>query len=289
LYPDIPEAKYRAWPYPSQSQLSWFRDPDLCELDIQYRLEHPTEQTDAMQLGHWIEAAVDGLPFGREVQKLPPEIKARRGAAWQEFSAANPGIEWLPTSEYAKHGERVDLAEACAASVKANPMASALLAGAERQVSFVWDAEFIGATGENVKHRVKGRLDYLKENVDLISDLKSSSRGGQRSVGAQAWGSAWDIQSALYTDAISSLRGKSFGFCFIVVRTSPPFPVSIYNGHNTAEEAGRMLSIGRSWYQRALEQLAACRETGRWRSFVEPFNFSDPESVLDFQYPPWAG
>lgn len=281
IYPGVPDAEYRAWPYPSQSQLSMFRDPDLCELEVKDRLENPPEQNDGMRLGCDVEAALDGLAIRPNVQCLPDEIKVRRGKAWDEFREAHPGVEWLPKSEYKEVGEYVTQVESIVASIKRHDIAMRLIGGAQRQVSFVWDAKFIGQTGEEVAHRVKGRLDYWRPGV--IADLKTTSYGGQRRVGQWAWWHGWDIQAAMYTDAMRELTGQEQSFYFVVVRTARPFVVTIYNGHNSTNAAGEFLQIGRSAYQVFLEQLAECRRTGVWHGYYEPTN---PDSrVLDIQMP----
>lgn len=286
IYYDIDEAVYRSWPLVCQSDLSLFRDQDLCEEEIKYALENPKAPSDEMQLGTMLERAVDGLPIRPDVQQLPPEIKARRGAAWLEFQRQHPGVEFLPPGEFARVQEQIDMAKAMAGKVHAHPHFEKLIAGAARQVSLVADLKFIGAGGAEVTHRVKCRLDYWKESSRTISDLKSSRHGSQKRVGGAAWDYAFDIQSAVYTDAMQSLIGESVRFYFIVCRTIRPHVVTVYNGHNSTEMAGHYLAMGRSAYQIYLEQLAECRETGVWRGYYSP---DAPDSkVLDMYIPSWA-
>jgi hypothetical protein len=287
IYPHIPDADYRAWPYPSYSLLSNFRDEDKCELEIAYAIEHPDEQTEEMSLGNMVEQAIDNPnAVGGDTKVLPPEIKARRGAVWQAFQAANPGIEWLPPSEYAKHGERVQVARDMAASVKEHKIARVMLDGAERQVSFVCDLEFVGASGQPVTHRVKGRVDYLQRDDGCIVDLKTCAFGNPRKVGARMWQYAYDVQSALYTDCMTKLLGREMEFFFVFVRSVKPYVVTPYNGHNTTEMAGHFLTLGRAAYQVYLEQLAECRMTGVWHGYRSPDSPDSP--ILDVYLPAWA-
>ena len=159
IYYDVADSVYRQWSAYSQSEIKHFRDPDLCELEIKHKLEHPPEASDEMRLGQLVEAAVDGLDIDGGVKQLPPEIKARRGAAWQEFQKANPGVEFLPAGEFAKHRESIVIAQAMAANIHTNPYAEKLIKGAKRQVSFIADYTFTGPEGTPVTYRGKGRLD----------------------------------------------------------------------------------------------------------------------------------
>lgn len=292
IFYDVPMEVYRAWPYPSQSQLRYWRDEELCELEIKHLLEAPDSQTEAMRLGCFYERAVDGLEISPDVQLLPPEIKARRGAAWEELRDNNPGVTFLPPSEYSTLKEQIEIAQSMAQATHAHPLAEKLLAGAKRQVSFVWDATFVGQSGEMVTHRVKGRLDYWQDKPigkmpKVIVDLKSTSAGGQRSIGRTAWQNGYDIQAALYTDAMRDLlKDPEIGFYFIFCRTKAPYVVSVYNGQNTAEMADQLLMMGRGHYQIALEKLGECRRTGNWRGYVD---LAAPDSmVLDMMLPNWA-
>jgi hypothetical protein len=286
IYRDVPEAEYRAWPLPSYSTLAKFRDEDMCELEIKYAIENPPESTAAMNLGNMVERAVDGLDISPDIKKLPPEIKARRGVAWDEFQKQNPGIEYLPPSEFSKHESTIEVAKAIGESVRQNDFVELLLTSAERQVSFVCDLEFKGDTGELVTHRVKGRADYVNFDTGEIADLKTTAFGNPRRVGAYFWQKAYDVQSALYTDCLTKLTGREMAFYFIVARTAKPYVVTIYNGHNTTEMAGHYLSIGRNAYQMYLEQLRECVTTNTWRGYYSP---DAPESrVLDIYLPTWA-
>jgi hypothetical protein len=287
IYFDVPEAEYRKWPHPSQSTLGMFRDADLCEKEIKYAIEHGGEDTDQMALGRMFEIAVNGGDPRGTMRLLPPEIKQRRGVAWEELRDANPGIDFLPKSEYDKRTESCKIAEAMAAQVHSDPVSEKLISGSKAGVAFVADLKFVGQSGQEVTHRVKGLLDYWNEPLGAIADLKSTSMGGQRSVGASFWRYGYDIQSALYTDAMRLLTGRDdLEFYFIFCRTVAPYVVTVYNGHNSTEMAGHVLSLGRAWYQVALERLAECRRTGVWNGYQSP---DAPEAkVLDIMLPSWA-
>lgn len=288
IYFDVPDAEYRAWPYVSQSTLGMFRDPDLCELEIRHRIEHPQEPTESMTLGLTVETALhDPSALGACIKQLPPEIKARRGAAYEALKEQNPGVEFLPRVEYEKRTAMFSQARAMAASIQSHDLAARLMDGARRQAAFVWDAEFVGESGKPVVHRVKGLLDYWNEELGAIADLKCLSAGGQRSVGRHVWQYAYDVQSALYTDAMRSLTKRAdLEFYFIVCRSIPPYVVTLYSGHNTTEMAGHLLAIGRSAYQIYLERLAECNRTGQWNGYTSPD--APGARVLDVQLPPWA-
>jgi len=286
IYYDVPDAEYRTWNLPSQSTLSMFRNRDLCELDVHYRLINPIESTPQMQLGNQLELAVDDPDnIGGNIQPLPKEIKARRGLAWETFREQNPDITYLPKTDWDKHKVQVEQLKAMATQV--NLVAGALLKDAKRQVSFVADMVFVGEDGNNATHRVKGRLDYLDESEKLILDLKSTFAGGPRAVGRSMWTFGYDIQSALYTDAMEQLLDTELKFLFVVCRTSAPYPVTVYDGHNTTEMAGQFRDIGRRSYQIYLERLAECVGQNRWRGYYSP---TDPDDlILDIELPSWAG
>jgi hypothetical protein len=287
LYTDVPDEEYRAWPYPSYSTLKHFRDDSMCEEEIKFAIDNPPDPSEAMRLGTMVELAIDDPDsFCKNVLPLPPEIKVRRGSAWQELQKANPDITYLPSSEYKKHKDSLQQARDMAESVRNCELAAKLINKAERQVSFVCDLEFADAMGELVKHRVKGRCDYLNRSAGIVPDLKTSTFGGQRSVGIQIWKLGYDIQSALYTDCVSLLLNKPIRFYFIFVRSVKPYVVTVYNAHNTSEMAGNLLAIGRGWYQIALERYANCVRTGVWRGYFSPDN--EESRVLDPILPGYA-
>ncbi len=295
VYADVSEDEYRQWPYPSYSLLSLFRDEDKCELEVKHTIENPKDPTEQMALGTMVETAIDEPKLlGKGVEPLPPEIKVRRGTAWEEFKKLNPDTIFLPKSEYKKHESQIVQALDMGAKVLQEPLAQRIITRSERQVSFVCDLEFVGQAGELVTHRVKGRADYLDRGGHIfkdfdggtIGDLKTSAFGNPRRVGASWWGFAYDVQSALYTDCLAQLLDKEMRFYFIAVRSIPPYVVTIYNGHNSTEMALDFLNRGRRAYQCYLEQLAECKRTGVWRGY---YTLDAPEKkVLDIQIPGYA-
>jgi hypothetical protein len=276
IYYDVPDAEYRAWPYVSQSTLGLFRDPDLCQLEIKDRIEHPRGPTDEMELGTLFERTVNGEDVQGNVKLLPPEIKARRGAAWNALHDDDPSINWLPKSEFDKHMESIVVARAMAEHVHAHPFAGKVIAGATKSVAFVADLTFDGQSGQPVTHRVKGLLDYWNEEYGVIADLKSTVAGGPRSIGRSIHKYAYDIQSAVYTDAMRQLTGRDdIEFVFLFCRTIRPYVVSPYHGHHTASNDGELLAIGRIYYQKCLEEYAECVRSGVWKSYHD----SDPDGA----------
>ncbi len=276
IYFDVPDADYRAWPYVSQSTLGMFRDPDLCQLEIKDRIDHPRGPTDEMELGTLFERTVNGEDVQGNVTLLPPTIKARRGAAWDELQAQNPGVKYLPKGEFDKYMESVLIARAMAAKVHEHPWAGPVIAASKRSVAFVCDLEFVGVSGKPAVHRVKGLMDYWMEKHGVIADLKSTVAGGPRSIGRSIAKYGYDIQSALYTDAMRKLTGRDdVEFVFIFCRTIRPYVVSTYHGHNTASNDGELLATGRVYYQKCLEEYAECVRTGIWKTYHD----SDPDGV----------
>jgi len=86
---------------------------------------------------------------------------------------------------------------------------------------------------------------------------------------------------------MEQLLGKELGFLFVVCRTSPPYPVTVYDGHNTTEMAGQFRDIGRRSYQIYLERLAECVRDNKWRGYYSPVDPTD--TILDIELPSWAG
>ena len=122
IYYDVPFKEYLLWEYPGGSTLKKFRNDDMCELEIKHDLDNPRPPTSAMNLGTMVENAVDGHEISPEIQQLPAAIKKRSGVAWQEFSKENPGVTYLPLSEFKKHGDSIQVATDMTLSVSARDL-----------------------------------------------------------------------------------------------------------------------------------------------------------------------
>lgn len=292
VYYGVPDAEYRAWPYVSQSVLSMFGDPEVCEDDIRDYIENPPEPSKYMQLGLDVERAVDGWDPMENVHILPEHIKQRRGKAWEDLQLSNPGVMFLPPSEYVERTDEADRILAMAAKITEDEDVAKLLTNAARQVSFVWDVELDLLEGQKATIRTKGRLDYLLlgtvngERRARISDLKCMSKIGRFSIGSWALKHEWRVQSALYSDAIEALLGRRSQFYFIVCRTTGKPQVAIYNGHNSNDIPDHYRDQGRQAYRTYLEQYHECATTGVWHGYRG--RDVEKHRIQDMWTPTWA-
>ncbi|MBC7238170.1 MAG: PD-(D/E)XK nuclease-like domain-containing protein, partial [Chloroflexi bacterium] len=111
----------------------------------------------------------------------------------------------------------------------------------------------------------KIRPDFLSMNgageICAIVDVKTANHAGIEEFSRATAGYGYDVQAALYSDAISSVLGRQVPFFFLVIENAAPYSVALYKASNALLEAGRKR------YRAALEMLSWCRQTDCWPGY----------------------
>jgi hypothetical protein len=218
---DIQESLYRSDLGLNQSLLKAFgraKSP----LHFQWEKDHPKEETDALRIGRFVDAAVLGkagsLSLNDHFSVYTGAV--RRGKEWESFKEIHAGKTILNESE----SERAVIA---AAAVALHQDAQLIFTVCARQVAVVAELPSIG--------RVKGLIDLLPDKtrcdpllLAYIFDLKTSSDASPEGFARSCYDFGYDIQAALYMDALNACGVPVKNFGFIVVENKPPHAIKIH-------------------------------------------------------------
>lgn len=232
---------------------------DSSPLHYRYALEHPREDTDALQFGRAVHCLI-----------LEPDLYRERYAVWAGADRrTRAGKEqWLAFED--ELGDRTvlscdtaDAAHAAASAVLDAPGVRDLLLGASVEHTIQW-------TDPVTRIDCKGRLDAITADGRVL-DIKTTRHLLPRRFASAAAALRYHGQLAFYHDGAGCTDSNAP--VIIAVESQPPHDVAIY-------DCGLWLVPGRALYRRLLDRLAECRRADKWPGMVpEPM-------VLDL--PAWA-
>ena len=159
-----------------------------------------------------------------------------------------------------------------ARSVRRHPLASAILAEGEAEVSYYWRDPGTGVT-------CRARVDWLVPGKALV-DIKTVGRvGGSEpsSFGRQCAQLDYPLQAAHYIDGWEAVTGERLPFIHLVVETEAPHFVLVGQLFDDAIDAGR------ARMRRALTEYAERESAGDWPAF------DHPNDIADIPVPGWYG
>lgn len=121
----------------------------------------------------------------------------------------------------------------------------------------------------------KARLDWLRDDLAAIDDLKSTgvSANPEQWCRKTMWSVGADVQAAFYMRGVEAVTGRRPEFRFCVVETQPPYAVSVVAmGPAVLELAGKKID----W---ALDLWRKCLERDEWPAY--------PAQVAYAELPAW--
>ena len=282
IYYDMSEEDYRALPFANYSNIKI-----LCKggTPAHYKaaVDGGEKVSKAMQFGKFAHIAILEPERIKTFQPLPPTVKTRKGKDYDQLCLDNPDITYHSPSEWREVVKHIESAWHVQQSVLSNPRIVAILEQAKSEVVLIW-------TDIDTQVRCKARLDLLSSE---IADLKTTSYSVSYQVGRCGYKLGYHIQSAFYTDGHTTASGgilsDPFKFSFIFIESSPPYLVSIFDGHGAYDERDEKhhpyiyLEMGRGQYKDALKTIKMCQKSGEWPGHVD-----DPEMVIP-KYAGWEG
>lgn len=186
------------------------------------------EESEVFALGRAIHCAVlEPERFARSYIEQPAEIATRRGKAWDAFKAENEGREILRPGESA-------LVRSIADTVFRHPQAMKLLSACPlREVSMLWEDNGV---------KMKGRADLISSNHVIVGDFKTTSDASPEAFVKDCENYGYDLQAALYIDALRALGKDPKSFVFLLVEKTFPFTCALYTFDADSEfiECGRV-------------------------------------------------
>lgn len=214
----------------------------------------PFESTAAMRIGTIVHKLLLG---GRSLTVYEAE---RRGNAWKEFKAANPGKEIVTVKEVAR-------AQVIADEVLKDARVTSRLAGKTLEQSIA---------GKLCGVDVAGTPDAY--DADTIIDVKTTA---DASIGGFQWQAkrmAYPIQLVWYADMLRSAGLADVKtHLLIAIETKAPFDVTIH------ELEPITIITARRQYTRWLEQVIECERTGVWPGYaaeVQPLTMVEEVNLI---------
>ena len=226
--------------------------------------EHGRPPKDAFDLGTLAHALILGSHDDRLV--IVDAYDWRTKAA-QEAKAAAYAAGKVPV-----HRGDLRSASQIARAVRRHPLARAVLASGEPEVSFYWRDPETGVT-------CRARVDWLVPGKALV-DVKTVGRYGgadPAAFGRQCATLDYPMQAAHYVDGWEAVTGELLPFVHIVVETEEPNFVTVGQLPDHAIEAGR-----------ARMRAGIIEYAYRESSAVAPV-FDYASEIVDIPVPGWYG
>jgi hypothetical protein len=218
------------------------------------------EEKAAFDLGTVVhQLYLEGTDDGVEVFDYPDWKK--KAAQIDRDVARAQGLTPLLTKDWQRVLEMRDALVRQLATHEARP---ALFADGHAEPTLVWEED--GVT-------CRARLDWLFDDYSVVDDLKSTSR----SAAPEAWSPfsmGYDIQAAFYLRGLRALTGVDATFRFVVVETSAPFALSVF------ELSPGVLDVADAKVEWAIGRWRTCVDSGVWPAY--------PTKVATVDLPPWA-
>lgn len=146
--------------------------------------------------------------------------------------------------------DQLDKAVAIGKAVRSHRVAGPIVSAHGRaELTIVWTHPRTGLD-------IKVRLDYVTGKI--LVDLKSCRDPSGRAFCQSATNLGYHFQMALYSDAAAAAGLGALEVNLIAAQSASPFDVVVYA---MGEDA---LFVGRQNYEKALDLVVACRESGAW-------------------------
>lgn len=219
----------------------WFR----------YCRENPAPPASAMVFGGAFHKAVlEPEGFDSEFAVCPDvDLRTKDGkAVYSRFLEESAGKRVISQPEH-------EAIQGMRESILANKYASALISG-ECETSYYWTDELTGVL-------CKARPDAVKRLKDtgVIADLKSCVHADTESFTKDCIRYGYDLQAAMYKEAVELESGIPHAFVFIAVEKTPPYMLNVMQ----ADEL--MIKRGQELFREYIGIYAECEKTGNWYGY----------------------
>ena len=187
----------------------------------------------------------------------------RRGTKeWKEFESTVPdGVEILKPEDMEKVIEIYNLVS--------QSEAIRVLHGGTSQVVLIWKDDPTGLI-------CKARLDYLNEDIPMITDLKTTQSADPDRFARDVFKYKYFQQAAFYVDGYRQITNIKYDclFAFFAVEKEKPYV------HSAMELGPKSMEVGRMAYRQALNKYASCLKSGHWPPYLE--------TIKIIEIPDWA-
>ena len=262
VYPDIPFALYREWPYVNNSSLTY-----AVKSAAHYRHAIDTRRdndTPSKRFGRLVDAVASGdlssvVVFdGPEWQNMKAQYSRPTQTREWEHRAGKLRAKYGVTDVFT--GDEFVAAKAVWQCILDDPSAAELVTSAQRQVSLVWDDPATGI-------RCKARLDFL--TAAGIVDLKTSWDVSQFRGSIVRFG--YHRQMAFYRRGLALVGGGELVRTYLIAaETKVPY------GCQWAPLSQRAIERGEEELDVALTRIARALDADRWDNYSSPVEWDIP-------------
>lgn len=188
-----------------------------------------------------------------EVAVRPPglDLRSREGRAWKEI-VETENRQVVDIKEAAQ-------IEAMTASLLRRPSSDdvsrrlfqAAIKRGKTEQAWTWRDHVTGL-------ECKCLHDAVREDVDLIVDLKTTSKTNAKGIAWSISDYAYHVQAAYYSEPLRLLTGREPRFVLVFVFKEPPHEVCTFDFNEVA------LAAGREVVRRGLDEIFMRRQSGDW-------------------------
>ena len=264
LYFNVHEADYRAWP-----ALSYSGAKHLLRSGAHFRqaIDHPPPATAATELGTDLHARVlmGKEQFDAQYLSLPEGLDCRRTADKKLRDELREQAE--SEGRLIRPAGTLAVIEAMAASVEQNPLAVALLAGAEIEVSMSFTDPATGCPA-------KGRIDAFRRDAGAVIDLKTCQDASPAGFARQCLNYGYGIQGYAYLAGLRSLGIEADSFVLIALEKAAPYCCAVYSA------PAALIELGKRKWEEACRRYVEYTGAGVWPGY--------PTDIRELELPSWA-
>lgn len=178
--------------------------------------------------------------FLREFIAQPPEIKVRRGNAWKAFLREQAQCKTIISQA------DMELCMRLHELVNQTSLGSILRLCTRREVSVLWTDALSGV-------KLKARLDAIDPESETIAELKTCQSCRADAFMGEADTFGYDVQAAMYCDALRACGKHIKGVAFLCVEKAEPISVAVH----WFDPESDFIEAGRLHYQRELALYSA--------------------------------
>lgn len=190
----------------------------------------------------WSEGASAWERYAVAPQDRPRWSTTREGRAWHA-EVRDQGLIALTQPEEARVRGALE-------ALGAHPLASTLRELGTPQVAWLWREPETDTLCRGITDLIVPPDAIAAKAPPLVVDIKTTAAGvGASEFAATATRLHYDVQAALYTDAIALLTADTPDWLWIVVSTRPPYRVEVYQASET------ILARGHDRYVDVLRRL----------------------------------
>ncbi len=161
----------------------------------------------------------------------------------------------------------MDLCRGVMASVQNHDKASKAFSKGVAERSIYWEDAETGLL-------CRGRMDYYREDLGIIFDLKSCLDARYSKFQKDILNYHYHQKASWYLDGCRALGLPANGFAWLAIEKELPYAIGLYMASD------EMLQLGRSEMRLMLTQFADCQRSGIWPGY--------PDEFCTIELPEWA-